>query len=84
MDETSGHGWKRLHRLAYAAGGLVVLHFLWQAKAAERAEPLIYAGVLGLLLLVRVPPVRRWLVAQRARLGSAKTARPLPSAKLVK
>ncbi len=79
-----GRGWKRLHRLAYAAGGLVVLHFLWQAKAAERAEPLIYAGVLGLLLLVRVPPVRRWLVAQRTRLGGAKTARPLPSAKLVK
>jgi sulfoxide reductase heme-binding subunit YedZ len=71
-----GRGWKRLHRLAYAAGGLVVLHFLWQAKAAERTEPLIYAGVLALLLFVRVPPVRRWLVAQRVRLVGVKASRP--------
>lgn len=64
-----GRNWKRLHQLVYVAGVLVVLHFLWQAKAAERAEPLLYGGALALLLLVRVPPVRRWLVAQRTRLN---------------
>ncbi|MBW7884736.1 MAG: sulfoxide reductase heme-binding subunit YedZ, partial [Caldilineaceae bacterium] len=31
-----GKNWKRLHRLAYGAGVLATLHFLWQAKAAER------------------------------------------------
>jgi sulfoxide reductase heme-binding subunit YedZ len=67
-----GRKWKRLHRLVYAAGMLAVLHFLWQAKAAEREEPLIYAAVLALLLLVRTPPVRRWLVVQRTRFTNQK------------
>jgi len=60
-----GKNWKRLHRLAYAAGVLALLHFLWQAKAAERWEPLIYAVVLGSLLAVRIPPVRRALAHRR-------------------
>lgn len=69
-----GRNWKRLHQLVYGAGVLVVLHFLWQAKAAERMEPLLYAGGLTLLLLVRVPPVRRWIVTQRTRLTRQQTA----------
>lgn len=70
-----GRNWKRLHRLVYAAGVLVVLHFLWQAKAAERWEPLMYGGVLAALLLVRVPAVRNWLVRQRSA-RSARVSRP--------
>jgi len=61
-----GRNWKRLHRLAYAAGVLAMLHFFWQAKAAERWEPLLYAAGLGLLLFVRIPSVRRWIVQMRA------------------
>lgn len=81
-----GRNWKRLHRLVYAAGMLAVLHFLWQAKAAEREEPLIYATVLALLLLVRTPPVRRWLIAQRIRLARQRlfTRRASVPIKLVK
>ncbi len=60
-----GRSWKRLHRLAYAAGVLAVLHFLWQAKAAERWEPLLYAVGLGLLLFIRIPSVRHWIVQLR-------------------
>ena len=60
-----GRNWKRLHRLAYAAGVLALLHFLWQAKAAERWEPLLYAVMLGMLLAVRVPPLRRLIVRWR-------------------
>ena len=60
-----GRNWKRLHRLVYVAGVLVVLHFLWQAKAAERWEPLMYAGILALLLAVRIPVVRNWLSGRR-------------------
>ena len=63
-----GKNWKRLHRFVYAAGVLVVLHFLWQAKAAERWEPLVYAAILAFLLFVRIPAVRQWLVTQRKRL----------------
>ncbi len=73
-----GKNWKRLHRLAYAAGVLAVLHFLWQAKAAERWEPLIYAVVLGALLAVRIPPLRQLLV--RWRTGAGQTGQAQPAA----
>ncbi|HXI60802.1 MAG TPA: protein-methionine-sulfoxide reductase heme-binding subunit MsrQ [Polyangia bacterium] len=45
--------WKRLHRLAYVAAVLGVVHFIWRVKSDLR-EPLIYAFVLSVLLLVRV------------------------------
>ena len=45
--------WKALHRLAYLAGVLAVVHFLWRVKLDVR-EPLLYALALGALLLVRV------------------------------
>jgi methionine sulfoxide reductase heme-binding subunit len=60
-----GRNWKRLHRFVYAAGILAVLHFLWQAKAAARFEPLLYALVLALLLILRIPALRRAIVALR-------------------
>jgi methionine sulfoxide reductase heme-binding subunit len=62
-----GRNWKRLHQLVYLAGVLAVLHFLWLAKAAERWEPLTYGVILTLLLVVRVPPVRRFFVSLRQR-----------------
>ena len=72
-----GRNWKRLHKLVYAAGVLAVLHFLWQAKAAERWEPLLYGLALALLLLVRIPVVRRRIVALRTRLtGGPKKPAP--------
>jgi methionine sulfoxide reductase heme-binding subunit len=51
--------WRRLHRLAYAAGILASLHFLWLAKVG-RTEQYAYAAALGLLLGVRL-----WYAAQR-------------------
>ncbi|HZP43949.1 MAG TPA: protein-methionine-sulfoxide reductase heme-binding subunit MsrQ [Candidatus Binatia bacterium] len=45
--------WKRLHRLAYVAPALAVLHFLWRVKRDVR-EPVAYAAVLGALLLLRL------------------------------
>jgi len=73
-----GRNWKRLHRLVYAAGVLVILHFFWQAKAAERPEPLLYGLALALLLLVRVPAVRQRLIALRTRLTGG-SRRPAPA-----
>lgn len=49
-----GKNWRRLHRLIYAAGLLAALHFVWQAKLDLRV-PLIYAGVIVLLLILRIP-----------------------------
>jgi sulfoxide reductase heme-binding subunit YedZ len=48
-----GARWRRLHRLVYVAATLAVLHFIWRVKS-DLSEPLAYAAVLLLLLLVRV------------------------------
>jgi sulfoxide reductase heme-binding subunit YedZ len=45
--------WKRLHRLAYAAGVLGVLHFYLRVKR-DVSEPQAYAIALGTLLFVRL------------------------------
>ncbi|MGO8969076.1 MAG: sulfite oxidase heme-binding subunit YedZ [Myxococcaceae bacterium] len=58
--------WKALHRLAYAAAVLAVVHFLWRVKLDVR-QPLLYALVLGTLLLARVvDALRRWAKARQA------------------
>lgn len=62
-----GPRWQQLHRLVYLAAGLAVLHYLWLVKADLR-PPLIYAGILAALLLLRLP-LR--LLPWRRRLGSA-------------
>jgi sulfoxide reductase heme-binding subunit YedZ len=45
--------WKRLHRLAYPAAVLAVMHHLFVVKGLQ-PEPLIHAGILAALLLWRV------------------------------
>jgi len=44
--------WKRLHRLSYVAALCGVVHFVWRVKADLR-QPLIFAAILAVLLLVR-------------------------------
>jgi sulfoxide reductase heme-binding subunit YedZ len=44
-----GRRWQRLHRLVYLVAALGCVHYYWQVKADVR-EPLIYFGVLALLL----------------------------------
>jgi len=63
MVRKLGKRWQTLHRLIYLAAGLAVLHFTW-AQKKDISLPLIYAGVLALILgsrLVLRPrkPVRR-------------------------
>ena len=54
-----GRRWVVLHRLVYAAGVAGCLHFLWLVKA-DLLEPLVYTGILALLLGARVwPQLRR-------------------------
>ena len=62
-----GKNWKRLHRLVYLAGALVILHFAWVIKGdifrlmGNIAEPLLYGLVLLILLAARLPFARRLL-----------------------
>ena len=71
--------WKRLHQWVYAAGALVMVHYLWVQKSDIR-EPLIWGSVLSLLLLLRVPPIRhrvvRWRTAIRSKLRRSETTSP--------
>jgi sulfoxide reductase heme-binding subunit YedZ len=57
MMRRLGRRWKRLHRSIYLIAILGVLHFTWLVKADLR-EPLIYAGLLAILLGYRVA---KWL-----------------------
>jgi sulfoxide reductase heme-binding subunit YedZ len=52
-----GKRWQKLHRLVYLAAGLGVLHFFWLVKADLR-EPLAFAAVFALLMLLRLPRTR--------------------------
>ena len=69
---TSTKGWQRrlkktwlwLHRWVYVAGGLVIAHYTWSVKADIR-PPLAWGAVIVLLLVLRLPPVRRWFVGRR-------------------
>ncbi|MDH3943434.1 MAG: sulfoxide reductase heme-binding subunit YedZ [Anaerolineae bacterium] len=50
--------WKRLHKLAYAAGVLAVIHYIWLVKQGV-VEPWFWAGGLLILLSLRVKQVKR-------------------------
>jgi sulfoxide reductase heme-binding subunit YedZ len=58
--------WSRLHQLAYVAGALAVLHFIWRVKI-DISQPLIYTGVLAAFLAVRVVVWLRQRSASPAR-----------------
>jgi methionine sulfoxide reductase heme-binding subunit len=53
MMRRLGRRWTKLHRLVYVIAILGVWHFYWQVKRDVR-EPLIYAGILAVLLGYRV------------------------------
>jgi methionine sulfoxide reductase heme-binding subunit len=58
--------WKALHRLAYVAGVLAVVHFTWRVKSDVRV-PMTWAAILGVLFLVRIADGMRTRRKKRAR-----------------
>ncbi|NEP84015.1 MAG: sulfoxide reductase heme-binding subunit YedZ [Okeania sp. SIO3B3] len=59
-----GRTWKQLHRLAYVAAVLGIVHYIWLVKA-DITEPLLWGAFLAILLGVRIPPVRKKIVSWR-------------------
>jgi sulfoxide reductase heme-binding subunit YedZ len=53
-----GRRWQMLHRLAYLAGIAASIHFVLRVKGFQ-LEPWAYAGLLALLLAIRLMPSRR-------------------------
>lgn len=68
--QSLGKNWKRLHRLVYAAGCAVVLHSLLATAMSKKlhvrdpqaeSELKVYLAILCVLLVVRIPLVRKLL-----------------------
>jgi sulfoxide reductase heme-binding subunit YedZ len=68
-----GKNWKRLHRLVYLAGALVVLHYAWSKKGDVLAlqgdviQPFAF-GLAVCFCWVRIPAVRQKATAFRSYL----------------
>lgn len=69
-----GRNWKRLHQLVYAAGIFAVLHYLWLVKI-DITKPLIYGGILAVLLILRLPSVRQSINGLRPKTVATKLTR---------
>jgi methionine sulfoxide reductase heme-binding subunit len=70
MMRRLGRRWQQLHRLVYVIALLGVIHYLWLVKK-DMTEPLIYGGVLVLLLAMRLPWGVNLLQAARIRFALA-------------
>lgn len=69
-----GKRWKSLHKLVYLAAPLVVLHYAWARKGdvfrlqGDILQPLAFGVVVILLLLARLPALRKRAVRLRGQL----------------
>ncbi len=60
-----GKNWKRLHKFIYLIAPLVIVHFAWSLKGdiftlqGDVIKPLIYGMIVLLLLVLRVPAVKK-------------------------
>ncbi len=61
-----GRRWSQLHSLVYLISVLGVLHYYWLVKK-DITQPVIYAGVVSLLLAWRVPRLWRRYKSTSAR-----------------
>jgi sulfoxide reductase heme-binding subunit YedZ len=68
-----GKRWQKLHRLIYAVGALGVLHYYWKVKADTR-EPLVFAAIFVVLMVLRTGFVRQLFqrLRNRTRLAPAE------------
>jgi len=68
-----GRRWKRLHWLVYPIGVLGVFHYFMLIKADDYSQPLLYSGILAVLLGYRLQrALRGWI--KRARAPGVATA----------
>ncbi|MBK9924699.1 MAG: sulfoxide reductase heme-binding subunit YedZ [Anaerolineales bacterium] len=68
-----GKNWKRLHQSIYILAPIVILHYIWSKKGnlfalqGEIIRPLIYGLIVVLLLIFRIPFVRKFIASLRDR-----------------
>lgn len=62
-----GRKWSILHRLIYVIAILGVLHYLWHKAGKNDFEVVyVYAGIIFLLLIIRLPFIQRHLMRVRS------------------
>jgi len=66
-----GRRWQTLHRLIYVSAVCAVIHFIWKVKVVI-GEPVLYAGILTVLLGFRVI----WWLRRRTVRRVARPVRP--------
>lgn len=76
-----GKHWKSLHRLAYLAGSMAIIHYAWAKKgnlfsfSGDILQPLLWGGLLLFLLILRIPTIRKQLTAFRLRITMSRPSR---------
>jgi len=71
-----GKGWQSLHRTIYLGAVIVVIHYAMALKAniatlrGDILQPLLIGILLGLLLILRIPTVRKWVSSMRQRVNA--------------
>jgi sulfoxide reductase heme-binding subunit YedZ len=70
IRKLGGKRWQALHRLIYASAAAGVIHYIWLVKA-DLKKPLVYATVLGALLLYRI---LSWIASRASVTRKLETA----------
>ena len=82
-----GKNWKRLHQIIYFIAPIAVLHYAISKKGdifrlqGDIVRPLIYALVVIILLILRLPFIRRFLASFRTRI-LLSFSKPSPQPKM--
>lgn len=69
-----GKTWKRLHQTIYLIAPLLILHYAWGKKgdffqlSGDIIRPLIYGLIVILFLIMRIPPIRKFLASLQSRI----------------
>ena len=73
-----GKNWKRLHQTVYIIGPLAVIHYFMSKKgdfftfSGDIVRPLIYGLILAIFLIMRIPPIRKYLASLSTRILSLR------------
>ena len=76
LKRTMGKTWKRLHWLIYPAAVIAILHYAFAQKGnlftlqGNVLRPFLWGMYILILLVLRLPPIRRWVSATRRKLSA--------------
>ncbi len=72
LQRLMGRRWLQLHRLVYATAVLTILHYWWDKSGKNDFDTvLIYTAVVVILLLIRLPPIKKYILIWGSSNGKA-------------